>query len=379
MKKILLLFFVSALLPMAIKAQGTPTDDKITISDLFWDVDADGYYFIVSLEGSQIYSAYNLDIFLPTGFDVMYTQEGDDKNYWVMSTEDEDFYPFTKVGTKKTFKHTVNGNLLEGNQLRVSCLAQDNSEFKATSGTLFIVYVTVNTATLTASYSPKPIVRLSGQNLTTSAAVKYEPADYACRPFSTGIPTERTIAVNVSAANQVGTLILPFDTELPSGLKAYFCSSVSGDKLVLSEANSIEACTPYIVYASSGYSGNLSGTATLSDNSNVTDVFTDGLLTGVLAATTTNTGYVLQNQGEGPKFYDTNGGTFSIPAGRCYLTTPASPVKAFCFDFEGTTSIESIQDSKFKIQNKVFDLQGRKVSSPQRGIYIQGMRKVIVK
>ena len=297
----------------------------------------------------------------------------------MLSTEDEDFYPFTKVGKKKTFKHTVSCNLLEGNRLRVSCMAQDNSDFKATSGTLFMVYVTVNTSAFTSSFSPKPIVKLSGLNLTTSAAVKYVPADFACRPFTTGIPTARTLPVNVSAGNKVGTLILPFDADLPNGLRAYTCNALDGDLLTLTPASSIEACKPYIVYAENGYSGNLSGTATLTDDDNVTDVFADGYLTGVLSATTVNTGYILQNQGSGPMFYDAEGVTFSLPAGRCYLTPPPSDVKAFAFNFDDAVGIDATSSIVNHQSSILFDLSGRKVFSPSRGIYIQGTRKVVVK
>ena len=382
MKKILLLFMMCALLPRVAGAQGTPTDDTFTISDLIADPDMGGYFFVVSLEGSRIYTAYNLDIFLPNGINVMYNEEDDVKTYYIVSTEDEDFYPFTKVLNKKTFKHSVSGNVLAGNQVRVSCIAQDNSVFKANSGTLFVVYVTIDESAFTSSFSPKPIVKLSGLNLTTKEAVKYVPADFACRPFTTGIPTERTLAVNVSSTNKIGTLILPFNADLPTGLKAYSCNAIGdGDLLTLTPAASIEACTPYIVYAENGYSGNLSGTATLSDDTNVTDVFTDGYLTGVLTTATTNTGYVLQNQGSGPMFYDTDGDTFSIPAGRCYLTPSASNnVKSFGFNFDTPTSIEdqlsNCQSSNCKL---LYDLSGRRVESPTRGIYIQGTRKVVVK
>ena len=124
MKKILLLFMMCALLPVAGRAQ-TPTDDTFTVSDLTYDSDAGAYFFIVSLSGSHIYTAYNLDIFLPNGFNVMYSEENNEKNYFILSTEDEDFYPFTKVINKKTFKHSVSGNVLPGNQVRVSCIAQD--------------------------------------------------------------------------------------------------------------------------------------------------------------------------------------------------------------------------------------------------------------
>jgi len=219
----------------------------------------------------------------------------------------------------------------------------------------------------------------------SNVAVKYVPADFACRPFTTGIPTGRTLPVNVSAANKIGTLILPFDAELPTGLKAYSCDAAEGDLLTLTEASSIEACTPYIVYAENGYSGNLTGTATLTDDANVTDIFADGYLTGVLTGTTVSTGYILQNQGSGPLFYDAEGVTFSLPAGRCYLTPTASGnVKAFTFNFGDTDGIEEFQGTPLPNRGgaggeALFDLSGRKVESPARGIYIQGTRKVVVK
>ena len=390
MKKILLLFMMCTLLPMAGRAQ-TPTDDTFTVSDLTYDSDAGAYFFIVSLSGSHIYTAYNLDIFLPNGFKVMYSEENNEKNYFILSTEDEDFYPFTKVINKKTFKHSVSGNVLPGNQVRVSCIAQDNSNFKATSGTLFVVYLTIDESAFTSSFSPKPIVKLAGMNLTSieeqngsNVAVKYVPADFACRPFTTGIPTSRTLSVNVSAANKIGTLILPFDASLPSGLKVYTCNAIDGDLLTLTPAAGIEACTPYIVYAENGYSGNLSGTATLTDADNVTDIFADGYLMGVLTGTTVNSGYILQNQGSGPMFYDAEDVTFSLPAGRCYLTPPTSPVKAFAFNFGDTDGIEEFQGTPLPnrggaVGEALFDLSGRKVESPARGIYIQGTRKVVVK
>ena len=42
MKKILLLFMMCAMLPLTAGAQGTPTDDTFTVSDLEWDEDMEG-------------------------------------------------------------------------------------------------------------------------------------------------------------------------------------------------------------------------------------------------------------------------------------------------------------------------------------------------
>ena len=186
--------------------------------------------------------------------------------------------------------------------------------------------------------------------------------------------------MNVSAANKIGTLILPFDVALPSGLKAYSCNAAEGDLLTLTAAESIEACKPYIVYAESGFSGNLSGTVDMSADYGTTDSFAEGYLTGVLSSTTVSTGYILQNQGDGPLFYDAEGVTFSLPAGRCYLITPSGAgIKAFSFDFEDdATAIKTLSNSPLKVES-IYDLSGRQVTLPTRGIYIQGPQKVIIK
>lgn len=385
MKKILLLFMMCALLPKTAGAQ-TPTDDTFTVSDLA--TNPSGTYFDVGVDGSRLYSAYNLDLFLPTGISVALDVNTKPKVQMlktaaavypatvtpVWDDELEDYKDVT------TYSHSLSCSQPTTNQLRVACHSNINEDFTKNSGKLFRVYVSIDNDALTSSFSPKPIVKLSGLNLTTSAAVKYVPADFACRPFTTGIPTSRTLPVNVSSSNKVGTLIVPFDADLPSGMKAYTCNSLDGDLLTLTPAASFEACTPYIVYAENGYSGNLSGTAELSDANNVTDIFADGYLTGVLSATTVNTGYILQNQGSSPMFYDAEGVTFSLPAGRCYLTpADAGDVKAFAFNFDDADGIKDQIVNRKLSDCTLFDLSGRKVFSPTRGIYIQGTRKVVVK
>ena len=376
MKKILLLFMMYALLPMAGRAQ--ELDGTFAISDIFYDSYFHSYAFNISIVSSTTtYSSYNLDVFLPTGITVK--KDGSNKNM-VDMPEDDSIYPSVSGRTGKTYTHTISSNILAGNDLRIACASQESEDFTKANGTIVEVCIEIDESAFNSSFSPKPIVKLSGLNLTTSAAVKYVPADFACRPFTTGIPTSRTLPVNVSSSNKVGTLILPFDAELPSGLKAYTCNNLDGDLLTLTPAASFEACTPYIVYAENGYSGNLTGTAELTNGTNVTDIFADGYLTGVLTGTTVNTGYILQNQGSGPMFYDAEGVTFSLPAGRCYLTpADAGDVKAFAFNFGDADGIKDQIVNRKLSDCTLFDLSGRKVFSPQRGIYIQGTRKVVVK
>lgn len=381
MKRLLLLFFIGALSPFAVMAQGTPTDDTFTVSDLQQDDEGD-WFFTVGLDGSRIYTAYNLDLFLPDGIFFMSEGEGDNKEYYIYMCENTDLYPYTTgKGGKKTFKHQISFQVHGTKQLRLACNSNTNANFTATSGDLFYVYVTVDADAIQSSFSPKPIVKMSGLNLTTSVenvSHKYVPADFACRPFTSGIPTERSLPVNVSAANKVGTLILPFDATLPAGLKAYSCNATEGDVLTLTSSGSLVSCTPYIVYAENGFTGNLEGNAVLRDATNVTDIFADGFLTGVCTATTVSEGYILQNQGSGPKFYDAEGVNFRLPAGRCYLMpTSGSAVRFFDFDFSESTGIESI--ALYHSEGSCHDLSGRRVNNPVHGVYIKGTHKVIVK
>lgn len=381
MKRILLLFMMCALLPRVAGAQ-TPTSDTFTVSDLDWDdeiswnddANTGAYYFTVSLSGSNTYSACNMSITLPAGISVIY----DDY---------EDEYLVKLDNTDKIFTNSHSLGCEKPDQAyNVAIYSGTNKDFKNTSGKLFKVYVTIDNAVLASTFSPKPLVKLTGLNLTTSAAVKYVPADFSCRPFTTGVQTSRTLPINVSASNKIGTLILPFDAALPSGLKAYKCNAADNDMLTLTAAESFEACKPYIVYAETGYSGNINGTVDLSTDYGTADSFTEGYLTGVLTNTTVSTGYILQNQGSGPMFYDAEGATFSLPAGRCYLNPGSSSIKAFNFNFDDdivVTGIDAESDSSFitlhSSLSEWYDLCGRKVVNPSRGIYIKGTRKVVIK
>lgn len=380
MRKILLLVTAVLCLPLAMRAQ-TPTDDTFTVSDLKQSGTA--YYFDVSLnaDGEHAYTGYNLSITFPPTITVA---RNSSNKLRVSMIKTDNIYPATidEDTGETTYTHTLSYEMNTSSKLNVGCISLQNEALTKSKGILFRVFVTIDEEAFKSSFSPKPIVQLSGLNLTAveeGSAVKYVPADFACRPFTTGIPTERTLAVNVSAENKIGTLILPFDAALPSGLKAYTCSGAEGDLLTLTPAESIEACTPYIVYAESGYSGSLTGTVRLSDDSNVTDVFASGFLTGVLTGTTVSTGYILQNQGSGPLFYNADGVNFMLRAGRCYLTPSGdSPAKSYGFRFDNASLTPTLSKGEGE-PAALYDLSGRRILAPTHGIYIQGTRKVIIK
>ena len=88
--------------------------------------------------------------------------------------------------------------------------------------------------------------------------------------------------------------------------------------------------------------------------------------------------YVLaMPEGEKVGFYLAKEGT-TIAAGKAYYQPSNAGVKAFFFNGESETAIESIQNSKFNIQNgEVYNLAGQKLSKLQKGVNIINGHKVL--
>ena len=93
--------------------------------------------------------------------------------------------------------------------------------------------------------------------------------------------------------------------------------------------------------------------------------------------------YVLNNGSQGVGFYKVGTAGASLEAGRAYLQIPAetatsrSALKLRFDDEEETTAISDVEHQDAR--TAIYDLQGRRVEQPQRGIYIRGGKKVIVK
>lgn len=182
------------------------------------------------------------------------------------------------------------------------------------------------------------------------------------------------VTLNIAAENQYGTLILPFNADVPSGVTAYSVSEATGNTLTLETKSTFVANTPYIVYAESGVNETLSGLGAAYTDA----TYTAGLLTGVYAATTATAGtYVLQNNDDLVGFYQVEAGEEpTVGANRAYLTAPTAGVKAFFFD--DVTAIKNVFDGV--AAGNIYDLNGRKVSKMQKGgVYVVNGKKILVK
>lgn len=87
-------------------------------------------------------------------------------------------------------------------------------------------------------------------------------------------------------------------------------------------------------------------------------------------------GFVLAKKNDVVGFYKWNGG--SLTSGKVYLPTSAVSSAREFIGFDGdVTGINNVKSEK--IVNGIFDLQGRKVVTPSKGLYIVNGKKVVIK
>lgn len=186
-------------------------------------------------------------------------------------------------------------------------------------------------------------------------------------------------SVEQTLGAQYGTLVIPFYSLIPDGLKVYTCSTIDGTTLELTEETTIiKANTAYIVEGTEGRTYGY-GNGTLGD---YTEPVTTGVLTGVYERTTVEKGnYVLQNHSGAVGFYQVEEGGFDIDANRCYLTVPegTSASNGMIRISGGTVTAIDAVEALTSGNTEIFDLQGRRINSLQKGVNIVNGHKVLVK
>ena len=122
-------------------------------------------------------------------------------------------------------------------------------------------------------------------------------------------------------------------------------------------------------------SGSITMTPT---SSNSSDDYSGNSLVGTMTnITNPGNAYVLNKKEAGIGFYKLSA-TGTIGANKAYLTYDGSGAREF-FGLEETTSVISMDNGQWIMDNAVYDMQGRRVENPTNGIYIVNGKKVIIK
>lgn len=364
------------------------TDDYVTLGELTVEPGKNEVYKLkVNLNGTQIYTAFEMDIKLPSGLEPVMEKDskGDMRPKVRLWKGTGTIFPFFEDEGIKDFSHSVIASYgaVDKNILRMACYSISGEDFTAKSGTLVTIYCK-------ASPYLKPgknDVHITKCHFITNEKVIIDGKEmrgqqYNCKDRTETITAlaKSTATINVSAKNQWGSCVVPFDIPvLPSGLEAYTVTDRQSGIAYLKQQTSILAYTPVLLYAENGFSGTFSGDV---DETKYKEVAQQDIIYGAIVPQTKDNGFVLQNLGEGVKLYAMSGQTFEIPAGKCWVMPTFSNGAKYMemvID-DGTTGIGSAECSNGAAQHEpvYYSLDGKRVENPLPGkIYIVDGQKVL--
>ena len=192
--------------------------------------------------------------------------------------------------------------------------------------------------------------------------------------------------------------IIPFaNWNHQSSAKPFWLYELAGTGFV--EASEIKAYTPYIISMPNNPKYDnpwlLKGSVTFESTSVIIEVtedlktatysdrtfvpnFSDKAANEGLYALNVINDYVTNNSGmtEGSKFVLN---MRQIHPFEAYMTTTSNASQMFGIFENMTTSIRTVDNEEWTISNDVYDLQGRKVTGPKKGVYIKNGKKLIIK
>ena len=189
--------------------------------------------------------------------------------------------------------------------------------------------------------------------------------------------------VNMRTADEYAysTVYLPFAVDVPEGVEAFTgsISEAEGETTLrlTSIADGVIPARTAVVLR-----GTTDGSLALVPATATGTAVEANALQGTLnaSATTPANTYALSGAfAEGIGFYPYTATT--LPAGKAYLTlTDAQAVQKLAFSFgQGTTGIDAVEADSADKAATWYDLSGRRVDNPTKGIYIVNGKKVIVK
>lgn len=210
------------------------------------------------------------------------------------------------------------------------------------------------------------------------------------KPFRIpGTITTTNASAKKSVTNaRYATMVLPFAVEVPKDVMAYKLTSVDGDKIMGETLTTIPAGQPVLLKAAAAdYTFKATEEATLTADQQLAE---DGLLKGVYVDSyAPASSYVLQNQNENVAFYKVqNANEQKVKQYTAYLL-PESVQQAnrliFALGEDDVTDVEGVEvTAAAATVVEIYDLSGRQVNTPVKGINLMKMsdgtvKKVIVK
>ena len=187
----------------------------------------------------------------------------------------------------------------------------------------------------------------------------------------TAKPAKYQVTVSTAQYATFGDLgspdVIDYGSADPSGLKAYI-AYVEGSKVKLEEVSKATANTAVILYAD--VTKATSYTVTTTEASASTTAHTNDLKISDGTIESDGSIYVLANKTKGVGFYLLTPGQ-KVLAGKAYLKVTGSGSRSFIGIGDDTTGIDEVSSKTEEVRSDYFDLQGRRVAQPTKGVIVK--------
>lgn len=191
------------------------------------------------------------------------------------------------------------------------------------------------------------------------------------------------------------TIVLPFamtsdqvTSTFGEGTKLAQLTGVDGNNITFSSVSEMNANEPYMIYVPEGLCEAktingvtiVEGTPSKTSVSGIDFIGSYDALTNIPASDGSNTYYFVSDN----KLWKTaeSGTADTMQGTRAYFKVPgtsAARLRGFVIDSNNTTGISSVATTSQRTEEDYYDLQGRRVKSPKRGLYIVNGKKMVVK
>lgn len=268
----------------------------------------------------------------------------------------------------------------------LSLEVKDRSVVNASNGNLETVTLTCVVTDGTLKFGIQNITIGANWFVINLESIVYVSSDMNEKDFSVIVP-DNTCAATFMApidltVDQINEEVNKTATE-PANLKAYNVISVNGsgdNRYITCEImNKIPANTPCMLIADHGVNIRFAGTSLAQSAT-----YSKGIMTGTYGALEIKSGYVLQNHDGRIAFYRVES-PIVVPEYKCWLTPESvgdSSVKALYFEdgilSDDATAINALNEL-LNGKREIYDTNGRKLNSMQKGMNIVNGVKVLVK
>ena len=181
-----------------------------------------------------------------------------------------------------------------------------------------------------------------------------------------------TVAVSTLAERNYASYVTSQKLDFASaeGITAYIATGLNGgnDAVVLQSVDVVPAGTPIIVKTDTkGATVNVPITT-----AEASDVSANKLVAGDGTTVANSDYYYLASD----QFHLATSGT--LQSGKAYLQIPAT-ARDLSIVIDEATALTLVNSEKRIVNSEVFDLQGRRVAQPTKGLYIKDGKKVVIK